>query len=195
MPFILKPKLTSVLMCIISFFLVETAAKAGSFTTENAKTFALCLPDMNRLVQKLHSDSKVSSLFDEDNLSPLHEGKFRAFSRPLEKLKLVSPPAYKDVNEQAKLCGIESAEVFAHLGDRVMAAYVSKKMPPNMAAQMAQLTPQMQKMMPVEAKQAIAMMKALENVPEEDMAALTDDVVLMLDKASENTPILMPSLK
>lgn len=173
---------------------ISTQALAGSFTTENAKIFAECLPSMNTLGAELMKDPKAGPVFEQTNQTPVVDGKLQVYSKPLMALKTAVPAAYNRIDKQAKSCGIESAVVFANLGDQIMAAYMAHKMPPGVAAQMAQLPPEMLAQMPPEAKQGLAMLRMAESVPEEDKAALTPEVLSLLDKALQEAAALGPDL-
>ncbi len=168
----------------------EARAQEASFETIHAKTFAMCLPKMNSLADRLRTEPEAEKIFDSTEESPIKDGKLQVYSGPLTQLREIAPQAYSQVEDEAKGCGFESAVTFGDLGDKVMAAYLARKIPPGTAQQIAQLSPDMIQLMPPGAKQGFAMIKALDSVSEADKANLTDEVMGLIDLASEDASSL-----
>ncbi|MEL6790157.1 MAG: hypothetical protein AAFO78_06240 [Pseudomonadota bacterium] len=169
---------------IIAAF-VGVAATAGAhaqgLTSKDASAFAKCLPAFQEKGEAMDKAGTLDAINAESQGMMIVDGKMKMFSVPMARMKSQLPGAYGEFNAMAKGCGMGSAANFAAVGDRVFAAYMASKMPAEMTAQIAALTPDMMAMMPPAAQQAFALIEALENVPDTDKAALTPETVKALD--------------
>lgn len=159
---------------------------ASDLSTAQARSFAACLPQFNEAGEKLEKSGALKIINDEMDGLRIKEGKLRIYSAPMARLKDVMPSVYSEFNDLAKACGMGSVSNFADIGDRVMAAYLARQMPPGTAEQLKALTPEMMAMMPPAAKQGFEMVRALENVSEADKNALDKEIIKALDKMTGN---------
>jgi len=169
-------------VALISFCLAAPGLAADLSTAEASK-FADCLPGLMSVGEELEKDPAMKILNDSVATLPLVDGELRLYSVPLERVREEAPSAYGQIDKEARTCGMGSAEALGKVGDKVIAAYIASQITPAMRAQMNQLTPEMMAMMPPQAKQSFAMVNALENVPAENIAALTPDVMKKLEVA------------
>ncbi|MEL6379770.1 MAG: hypothetical protein AAFQ29_08365 [Pseudomonadota bacterium] len=163
---------------------VTVAARAEGLSSKDALAFAKCMPSFQAAGEALDKAGKLDTINGQTQGMPVVDGQLKMFSVPMARMKTVLPDAYKQFNGLAKDCGMGSVTNFATVGDKVFAAYMASKLPPEISSQMAGLTPEMMAMMPPAAREAMKMMEAMENVPAADKAALTPETVKLLDEVT-----------
>lgn len=121
---------------------------------------------------------------DPSSLKPSSEGgKFSPFTAGLHALAKQDRENYIKLVKIVKKNGFDSPLQWAEAGDRIMPAYMALKIPgkmPDQSEMMAEITPEMRKMMPPETlakieegiKQAAYAAKTIEDVPQADKEAV-----------------------
>lgn len=176
------------LVCLLGGTATQAvAANANALSAEQARAFASCLPQFYEAGERAENNRALKAINNELDGSRIIDGKLKMFSMPMARLKQMKPDIYADFDGMAKSCGMNSVKNFADIGDKVMAAYMARNMPPEATAQLAQLTPEMMAMMPPAARQGFAMMEVLENVPEADKNALDEETIKAIDIATRNS--------
>lgn len=159
---------------------ITSTASAGSFSSGEANIFANCLPQMNTLAQEMQAKGEAKEVFDGSG-EMVVDGKFAVYSGSLSTLKSQYPGAYERVDDAAEDCGLDGVDHFARVGDGVMGAYMAKRIPPGTIAMMQSMAPEMLDRLPPQARKGLSMMAAVQNVPEEDKVALTEEVMAIMD--------------
>ncbi|MCK5750234.1 MAG: hypothetical protein KAH44_28715 [Oricola sp.] len=163
-----------------SFFVFVTGAFAADapLTADAAKRFVASLDSVKTLADEFEASGKTEAL--ELDAMPKAGEPFKPYSKSIAALKDQYPADYTKLQSAVKPHGF-NAEEWGSVGDRVMVAYLARKMEkenPDAMAQMAQMDPNMLNMMPPEMKaqvmQAKAMLDAVAAAPAEDKAVVAE---------------------
>ena len=161
-----------------SFFLFLSGAVAedAPLTEESASRFVDSLDTVKALGEALEAEGKTKELqFDS---APKAGEPFKPYSKSVVALKAKYPGDYAKLDAAVKKHGF-GAEEWGAVGDRVMVAYLARKMEtenPQAMAQMQHMDASMMDMLPPEMKaqmmQAQAMMQAVAAASPEDKKAV-----------------------
>lgn len=163
-----------------SFLLFVSGAFAadGALTVDAAKRFVASLDSVKTLAEDFEESGKAEAL--QFDAMPKAGEPFKPYSKSIAALKDKYPADYSKLQSSVKPHGF-NAEEWGAVGDRVMVAYLARKMEkenPDAMAQMAQMDPNMLNMMPPEMKaqvmQAKAMLEAVAAAPAEDKKAVAE---------------------
>jgi len=173
---------TRIAVGAISGFIFVSTAQADHLSRTDAMAFAKCLPEFQEAGERLEKSGQLKVINDEMDGLKVTDGKLKMYSAPMARLKEVLPATYAEFDGIAKTCGMGSITKLTSVGDRVMAAYLSRLMPPETAQQLSAMSPEMMATMPPPAQQSFAMIRALDNVPDADKKLLDAELVALLDK-------------
>lgn len=157
-----------------SFFLFASGAAAADapLTVDSAKRFVASLDSVKTLGEEFEAEGKTDTL--EVDAIPKAGEPFQPYSKSVAALKKQYPQDYSKLNAAVHKHGF-AAEEWGAVGDRVMVAYLARKMEkenPQAMAQMHAMDPSMLDMMPPEMKaqmmQAQAMMQTVAAASPED---------------------------
>ncbi|MEO0879147.1 MAG: hypothetical protein AAFY22_05475 [Pseudomonadota bacterium] len=159
-----------------------TPAFAGDLTTDQARRFAESLPAATELGQELEAKG-LDEVFDKEPTFLAGE-EFRMYSSGVELLKKDHAAEYSQLTNVVKKHGFTNGLEWARVGDKAMLAYIALKTPP-MADAMADVSPELLKMLPpeqrVQFERGKAMIAAIDAVPEADKEAVRP-VLALLDE-------------
>ena len=167
------------------FFVCVTGAFAGDapLSVDAAKRFVASLESVKSLGEAREAEGKTKQLQFE--MMPKAGEAFRPYSNSVAALKTQYPADYAKLRAAVKPHGF-GAEEWGGVGDRVMVAYLARKMEkenPGAMAEMQSIDPSMLEMMPPEMKQqmlqAQAMMEAISAASPQDkkvVAQVEDDL-------------------
>ena len=161
---------------VVALFTISSAM-AASFTAEQANQFAECLTPLSAYSEKLQST------VDSENLNVVQDGKVAIYSAHMAELKADHPDLYSKVAGITAECGYDSPESFTEVGDPVMAAYMARMSGPT-PPQLATMTPEMIASMPPKARRGIELAFAIQDVPKDDIALITDELAAKIDAST-----------
>lgn len=174
-----------------SFFLFVSGAVAADapLSVDAAKRFVASLESVKTFGEELEAKGEAEQLlFDA---KPKAGEAFKPYSKSVAGLKAKYPAEYSKLQSAVKPHGF-GAEEWGAVGDRVIIAYLARKMDkenPDAMAQMQAMDPSMLDMMPPEIKtqieQARAMMETVAAAPPADkkiVAEVEDDLDAFMEK-------------
>ena len=146
-----------------SFFLIISNALAADapLTVDAAKRFVASLDAVKALGEQLEASGKTEQM--QFDVQPKPGEEFRPYSKSVMAMKAKYPSDYAQLQKAVKSHGF-GAEAWGVTGDRVMLAYMARKMEkenPGAMAQMHSMDASMLEMMPPEMKQQLAQAQAM----------------------------------
>ena len=151
------------------------AASAAPLSADQIERFIASLDDLKTFGERLETEGKTAGSFSD--FAPAPGEAFAPYSRGIAHLKSVGE--YGALNAIVRRHGFRDGEVWAGVGDRVMAAYMANMMAaenPDMAEMAAAMTPEMMAQMPPSMREqmaaALSVMETVRNAPPEDRAAV-----------------------
>ena len=165
------------------FFITGVLAADAPLTVDTAKRFVASLDSVKTVGEEIYAQGIAEEV--QLDLEPKAGEPFKPYTKSVIGLKAKYPAEYSKLQTAVKPHGF-SPEEWGAVGDRVMVAYLARKMEkenPDALAQMQAMDPSMLEMMPPEIKaqimQAKAMMDAVAAAPAEDkkvVAEIEDDL-------------------
>jgi hypothetical protein len=177
-------------------FVGTPAVAADNLTDQQIKNFIATMDDMRIMAEEMSAEGKDKFL--NGKIQAMEGGEFTAYQQSAEVLKEELPEDYSQLQDMVKENGFSSVEDWAQIGDDVMAAYVTMQITPETREKMDMMkqmqgNPEMMAQMPSEAQQALAqsqaMIKAIENVPAENVEAIKpyrEEIKTALDAYNQN---------
>lgn len=146
-----------------SLFLFVSGALAADapLTVDSARRFVASLDSVKTLGEEFEAEGKTDTL--EIDAMPKAGEPFQPYSKSVAALKQQYPGDYAKLNTAVKKHGF-AAEEWGAVGDRVMVAYLARKMEkenPQAMAQMQAMDPSMLEMLPPEMKAQMAQAQAM----------------------------------